>query len=84
MKIVYSGIFKKITGKDEETVKIVKSTVGDILNVLEKKHPGFLKEAEKKDDLILKNGMNISGLRGLDTLLTDKDTLAFSPAVLGG
>lgn len=84
MKIVYSGIFKKITGKDEEKISIIKSTVEDVLKILEKKHPGFLREAEKKEDLILKNGVNISGLRGHDTILIDKDTLAFSPAVLGG
>lgn len=84
MRLVYSGVFKTLAGKDEEALEIRKSTVRDILASLEKSYPGFLREAEKKDDLLLKNGVNISGLRGFDTILTDKDTLAFSPVVLGG
>lgn len=84
MKVVYSGVFKHIAGREDDTISIRKSTVRDVLDALEQKYPGFFAEAEKKDDLILKNGVNIAGLRGLDTILTDRDTLAFTPIVLGG
>ncbi len=84
MRIVYSGHFGKLAGKAEDALDIRKSTVSDVIDVIEKKSPGFRKESEGHDALILKNGVNIEGLRGLDTLLTDNDTLTFVHKVVGG
>lgn len=84
MRIVYSNPFEKITGKADDLVEIRKSTVSDVIEVIEKKSPGFRKESEGHDALILKNGVNIDGLRGFDTLLTNMDTLTFANKVVGG
>ncbi len=84
MRTVYTGHFEKITGKTDELFEIRKSTVSDVIEVIEKKSSGFRKESEGHDALILKNGVNIEGLRGFDTLLTDNDTLTFAHKVVGG
>ena len=84
MRIVYSGHFGKIAGKPEDSLDIRKSTVSDVIDVIERKSPGFRKETEGHDALILKNGVNVDGLHGIDTILTNNDTLAFANKVVGG
>ena len=84
MRIVYSGHFEKITGKADDSLEIRKSAVSDVIEVIEKKSPGFRKESEGHDALILKNGVNIDGLRGIDTILTNNDTLTFAHKIVGG
>ncbi len=84
MRIVYFGHFGKIVGKPEDSLDIRKSTVSDVIGIIEEKSPGLKKESEGHDALILKNGVNIEGLRGINTLLTDNDTLTFAHKVVGG
>ena len=84
MRIVYSGHFMKITGKSEDVIEIRKSTVSDVIDVIEKECSGLRKESERHDALILKNGVNINGLRGIDTILTNNDTLTFAHKIVGG
>ncbi len=84
MRIVYFGHFGKLRGTAEDSLEIRKSTVSDVIDIIEKKSSGFRKESKGHDALILKNGVNIDGLHGTNTILTNNDTLSFAHKVVGG
>jgi molybdopterin synthase sulfur carrier subunit len=65
-------------------------TVRQLLQMLGKKHPGFLPRILESDGLlrpyvsILKNGRNIKYLNEFDTRLADGDVIAIFPPLAGG
>jgi len=58
-------------------------TVGELIDLLDSRYPGFKKELEK-GFLILVNGVNVLHLKGLDTEIKDGDTVVIFPPVGGG
>lgn len=58
-------------------------TVGELIEILNSRYPGFRKELEK-GFLILVNGTNILHMKGLDTEIKDGDTVVIFPPVGGG
>jgi len=71
-----------IVGSRSLEVEGVK-TVGELIDLLDSRHPGFKKELEK-GFLILVNGVNVLHLKGLDTEIKDGDTVVIFPPVGGG
>jgi sulfur-carrier protein len=65
-------------------------TVGQVLNRLVEAHPALAAKLWTDDGrltgyiTVLLNGRSIEYLRGLDTLLSDDDTLSLFPPVGGG
>ncbi|MDV3103140.1 MoaD/ThiS family protein [Thermococcus waiotapuensis] len=72
----------EFTGKRKLEISGPK-TVGELLEELDRMFPGFKKELER-GYLILVNGKNIEHLRGLDTPLSDEDTVSIFPPAGGG
>ena len=72
----------EFTGKRKLEISGPK-TVGGLLNELDRMFPGFKKELEQ-GYIILVNGKNIEHLKGLDTPLSDGDTVSIFPPAGGG
>ncbi|ACS34414.1 MoaD/ThiS family protein [Thermococcus gammatolerans] len=58
-------------------------TVGELLDELDRRFPGVKKELED-GYLILVNGKNIEHLQGLETPISDDDTVSVFPPAGGG
>ncbi len=69
---------------DEITLDFIKTTVRDIIDDIEKQNKGFKKEIEKNEYLVLKNGVNIKELNGLDTIIKNTDVVHILPKIMGG
>ncbi|ASJ00189.1 MoaD/ThiS family protein [Thermococcus gorgonarius] len=72
----------EFTGKRKLEINGPK-TVGELLEELDRMFPGFKKELEQ-GYIILVNGKNIEHLQGLDTPLSDEDTVSIFPPAGGG
>ena len=72
----------EFTGKRKLEIKGPK-TVGELLDRLDELYPGFKRQLEK-GYMILVNGKNIEHLQGLDTPLSDDDTVSIFPPAGGG
>lgn len=71
-----------IVGKRMLEVTSVR-TVRELLDELDKRFPGFKKELER-GFIILVNGKNIEHLQGLETPISDDDTVSIFPPAGGG
>lgn len=83
--------FREIIGVREKEISLPEGeTVGGLLRGLCKVHPGlqgklFDATAEMKPYvIILKNGINVTSLQHLDTVIADRDVIALFPPVAGG
>lgn len=80
---------RKFTGGQEE-VPAAGATVRDVLDELERQHPGIKSRiydeagAIRKFINIFAGGEDIRYLQNLDTSLGDKDELSIIPAIAGG
>ena len=80
---------RKLTDGNEE-VSVAGSTVGEILNALDEKHPGM--KGRIFDDAgkikrfvnIFANDEDIRFLQNLDTPVKDDDEVSIVPAIAGG
>ncbi len=93
MKITFRTFadFREIIGVREKEISLPEGeTVGGLLKGLCKVHSGlqgklFDAAGELKPYvLILKNGRNVTSLQHLDTVIADRDMIAFFPPVAGG
>ena len=65
------------------------ATVGDVLRDVERAYPELSGRLLTDDDLasavtVLRNGRNVANLDGVETPLSDGDTVGISPPVTGG
>ena len=63
------------------------STVGDVLAALEAEYEGLdlLRDGDLRPQInVLKNGREVLHMEGVDTRLSDDDTLSIFPPVAGG
>ena len=81
-RVKFFATLREITGKREENVR--GSTVGEVMEFLYEKYgERFRKELEKKS-MILVNGRNIEHLKGLETEVSEEDTVSVFPPAGGG
>lgn len=90
MKIKFYATFRYIVGK-KEIQKYFNGTVYQLLSSLcdeygeEFKNAFFNEEGRlRKYVKIIVNGRNLDDLKGLETVLKDKDTVAIFPPIAGG
>ena len=83
MILKLQGHAREIAG-DELKFDFVKTTIRDIIGDIEKQNKGFRKEIEKNEYLVLKNGVNINELNGLDTIIKNPDVVHVLPEIMGG
>lgn len=92
VEVRYFAMIREATGKRSEVIELpVKSSVGDLMNLLSERYGGkfvrYTYDAEKRVREYLSfmlNGVNVNSLRGFDTTLKNRDTLAILPPVGGG
>ncbi|AAL80469.1 MoaD/ThiS family protein [Pyrococcus furiosus DSM 3638] len=82
MQVKLFATLIEFTGKRKLEIHGPK-TVRELLDKLEEMFPGFKKELEQ-GYMILVNGKNIEHLQGLDTPLSDDDTVSIFPPAGGG
>lgn len=86
------GALRHISGKKDITVPFMKSiTVKDLIYEISEQAPQLKKtfcnqelNEPKSNALILVNGVEISALKGYETLLNNGDEVVFIPVVHGG
>lgn len=80
---------RKLTAGKEE-VSVAGATVRDILDDLDRQHPGIRARlfddggSVKKFINVFANEEDIRFLQGLDTPVTDRDEISIVPAIAGG
>lgn len=92
VEVKYYAMIREATGKRSEVIELpVKSSVGDLLNLLSERYgckfARYIYDAEKRvrDYLsFMLNGVNIYSLEGFYTPLKNRDTFAILPPVGGG
>lgn len=88
----FVGSLRNITGKSRITLKLDGAkTLKEVIEVLVKKFPEAKRvlidpelEDPRPNTLIIVNGMEISVLNGLETILKDGDEVVFVPVSHGG
>lgn len=82
-------VLRKHTG-GSNSVKVEASTVAEVLDALEQRHPGFKSEITDGSGQLhrfinlYRNGEDVRFLQQLDTSVGDGDVVAILPAVAGG
>jgi len=89
VKIKAFAGFRHILGKEREVELKEGARIGDLLEMLCKKHPElqsllFDGSMLKPEVNILTKGLNIEGQKGLETEIGDGDEVAVFPAAIGG
>jgi len=93
VRIKMMGTFREASGRYEDELDLKKRTdVLSVVNMLVEKYGKKMGKAlidpsiasPQPNALILMNGVEISNLNGLDTLLWDGDTLILIPVSHGG
>jgi len=88
----FVGSLRNITGKSRVTLKLDgEKTLKEIMEILVKKFPETERvlidpelEDPRPNTLIIVNGIEISVLNGLETILKDGDEVVFVPVSHGG
>jgi len=88
----FVGSLRNITGKSRITLKLDgEKTLKEIMEILVKKFPETERvlidpelEDPRPNTLIIVNGIEISVLNGLETILKDGDEVVFVPVSHGG
>ncbi|MGI8609994.1 MAG: ubiquitin-like small modifier protein 1 [Candidatus Dormibacteria bacterium] len=89
IKVRVPGPLRRLTS-GESVVQVDGSNVGEVLNNLEQKYPGFRERIYDQDGKlrqfvnIYKNDEDIRFGSGLDTAVAEGDDLSIVPAVAGG
>jgi molybdopterin synthase sulfur carrier subunit len=82
-------VLRKHTG-GSNSVKVEGGTVGQVLDAVDKVHPGFKSEITDPSGQLhrfinlYRNGEDVRFLQQLDTKVSDGDVVAILPAVAGG
>jgi len=90
MKIEYFALLRDITHKKEEEWHEPAATLDDLLQALIQRYgPEFSRWVFRDGEfgrlaIIMVNGQDVRGLRGLDTKLSASDTVVLFPPVGGG
>lgn len=88
----FFGVFRSISGKSEITIKFndtvtLRKTVERIIEELPRLERALIDpelEDPRPNTLILVDGMEVSVLNGLKTMLKDGDEIVFLPVLHGG
>lgn len=91
MQIKYYAYYRDFTGCKQEELP-APATVGELLTLLSSSYGPAVREkllsssgvALGPDAIVLVNGRNIEHLAGLNTPLSDHDTVSIFPIVAGG
>lgn len=79
----------EVTGERHVEIETDAETAGEALTALLDAHPALADRVLEDGDLadhvnLLRNGENVAGAEGLDTLVSSGDELALFPPVSGG
>lgn len=88
IRVRFSGLFRQIAGKEEETVELTEATLEDLVQVLERSYGGqfigLLRDAQKQLNPGVTTFVNGRQFPGWQAPLADGDEVAFLHFISGG